>query len=103
MEKTNALRRNYHETSPHPIASKSLKWKKLGKRIWNRIKEREGSGINVVIIHGNLNALVERLHLSRSSQQAGNTGVKNEIISICDELLRQNIISIKQYKDLMII
>ena len=103
MEETNALRRNYDENSPHPIASKSPKWKKFGNRIWNRIKEREGSGINVVFISEDPNVLVKRLDLLMCSLQAGNTGVNNEIISICDELLRQNIISKKQYKDLVTI
>ena len=35
------------------------------------------------------NALRERLELLMASKQAGNTGVRNEIVSICDELLRQ--------------
>ena len=103
MEKTHALRRNYDEDSAYPNASKSPKWKKFGKRIWNRIKEREGSGINTIIIPQDPNALVERLYLLIGSKQAGNTGVRNEIISICDELLRQNVITKKHYKDFVTI
>ena len=34
-----------------------------------------------------------------ASKQAGNTGVLNEIVSICDELLRQKILSHDAYKN----
>ena len=103
MEQTHALRRNYDENSVYPVASKSPKWKKFGQRIWNRIKEREGSGIETVIIPKDPNTLVKRLFLLKGSLQAGNNGVKNEIISICDELLRQRVIDKKQYKKLVTI
>ena len=63
MEKTHALRRNYDENSVHPIASKSPKWKKIGQQIWKRIKEKEGSGVETVIIPRDPNALVKRLKL----------------------------------------
>jgi len=35
------------------------------------------------------NALCERLELLMASKQAGNTRLRNEIVSICDELMRQ--------------
>jgi len=37
-----------------------------------------------------------------ASKQAGNTGVQNEIVSICDELFRQTILSCDAYKNLML-
>ena len=37
-------------------------------------------------------ALVERLDILMASKAAGNTGVRNELVSIGDELLRQNLI-----------
>jgi len=37
-----------------------------------------------------------------ASKQAGNTGVQNEIVSICDELLRQQILSRDAYKNLIL-
>jgi len=37
-----------------------------------------------------------------ASKQAGNTGVRNEIVSICDELLRQKILSRDAYKNFML-
>jgi len=48
------------------------------------------------------NAFCERLELLMASKQAGNTGLRNEIVSICDELLRQKILSRDAYKNLML-
>ena len=45
------------------------------------------------------NALCERLELLMASKQAGNTGVRNEIVSICDELLRQKILPHETHKN----
>jgi hypothetical protein len=45
--------------------------------------------------------LLERFDLLIASKQAGNTGVQNEIVSICDELLRQKVIDKKQYKNML--
>jgi len=36
------------------------------------------------------------------SKQARNTDLRNEIVSICDELLRQKILSRDAYKNLML-
>jgi len=47
------------------------------------------------------NALCERLELLMATKQAGNTGFRNEIVRICDELLRHKIISHDAYKNLM--
>ena len=48
--------------------------------------ETLGQGI---ILPSDPNALCERLELLMASKQAGNTGLRNEIFSICDEFLRQ--------------
>jgi len=37
-----------------------------------------------------------------ASKQAGNAGLRNEIVSICDERLRQNILSRDACKNLML-
>ena len=37
-----------------------------------------------------------------ASKQAGNTDLRNEIVSICDELLRQKILTSDAYKKLML-
>ena len=41
--------------------------------------------------------LVERLDILMASKSAGNTGVRNELVSVCDELLRQNLIDKHKY------
>ena len=64
----------------------------------NMGEEYEGKG--VVVIPSDPNALLERLDLLLASQEAGHTGVRNELISICDELKRQNVLDTKAYKKL---
>ena len=55
-----------------------------------------GSGITpsvpVIILPCNPIALVERLDILIASNTAGNTGIRNELVSVCDELLRHNLI-----------
>ena len=43
-------------------------------------------------------ALVERLDILMASKAAGNTGVRNEWVSVCDELQRQKLIAKHKYK-----
>ena len=52
--------------------------------IWDKMRKYEGKGI--VIMSSDPNALLERLDLLFASQKAGHTGVRNELVSICDEL-----------------
>ena len=98
MIMTNALHRNNDEDNPHPKGSGSTKWKKLLSPIWHRKKggvylfpkKKEGyEGEGVVVIPSDPNALLERLDPLLASQEAGHTGVRNELVSICDELKRQ--------------
>ena len=44
-------------------------------------------------------ALVNRLELLLANKTAGNTGLRNEIVSICDELLSQKVMSESLYKN----
>ncbi len=44
--------------------------------------------------------LFDRLDLLLASKAAGNTGVRNELVAICDLLLKQKAISMEQYKNL---
>ena len=60
--------------------------------------EYEGDGLTILPSHPN--ALLDRFDLLFSSQNAGHTGVRNEIISILDELKRQGVINTKEYKKL---
>ena len=101
MVKTNALHKGYNPNNNSPRSSSSDKWY-LIREIWaNRedIKKKEGyDGKGVVVIPSDPNALLERLDLLLASQDAGHTGVGNELVSICDELKRQGVLDTKTYK-----
>ena len=103
MVKTNALHKDYNPNNPYPRSSRSDKWY-LISQIWtNReyTKKKEGyEGKGVVVIPSNPNALLERLDLLLASQEAGHTGVRNELVSICDELKRQGVLDTDSYKKL---
>ena len=58
------------------------------------------SGTGLTILPSDPNALIDRFDLLFSSQNAGHTGVRNEIISILDELKKQGVINTKEYKKL---
>ena len=98
MVKTNALYRDNNPENINPKSSKSYKWNTILKDIWVNRKTYEGSG--VIIISSDPNALLERLDLLLWSQKAGNTGVGNELVSICDELKRQGVLDAETYKKL---
>ena len=55
-----------------------------------------------VVIPSDPDALLDRLDILLASKAAGNTGVRNEIVSICDELLRQKVLNRNHYKNLML-
>ena len=95
-----------------PISSRGYKYNKIIKPIWEAKKgkakvgeEQVGEatiGEGVVVIPQDPNALVEMLSLRIASFQAGNTGVRNEIVEICEELKRQGVIDTDSYKNLML-
>ena len=99
MINTNALKRDNDGESRTPKASKGWKWNNLLKGIWAKRGKYEGEG--VVILPSDAEALLDRLELLFASKGAGNTGLGNEIVSICDELLRQKVLDVNQYKNLM--
>ena len=105
MLKTNTLHVGYNPNNNKPSSNKSTKWKYFLSPIWERHKEEKKKkkgykGKGVVIIPSDPNALLERLDLLLSSQEAGHTGVGNELVSICDELKRQGVLDTKTYKKL---
>ena len=61
-------------------------------------EETEGEGLK--ILPSDPNALIDRFDLLFSSKKAGHTGVRNEIVSILDELKRQGVIKTNEYKKL---
>ena len=97
LVKTNALHQDFNPKNPYPRASRSHKWHNILGTIWVT-KGYRGSG--VVVIPSDPNALLERLDLLLASQKAGHTGVRNELVSICDELKRQGVLDTKGYKNL---
>ena len=98
MIKTNALYRGNNPENKRPKSSKSYKWMELLRHIWLNRKEYERSGI--VVIPSDPNALLERLDLLLASKEAGNTGVENEAVTICDESKRQGYLDTRSYKKL---
>ena len=58
------------------------------------------SGTGLKFLSSDPNALINRFDLLFSSKKAGHTGVRNEIVSILDELKRQGVINAKEYKKL---
>ena len=124
--KTNAIFKNNDTTETRPKGNyKGDKWKEIIKPIWEEIKpkpkgkgkgrkkrqddpqpgpsgtdpqtETPGGGL---ILPSDPNALIDRFDLLFSSKKAGHTGVRNEIISILDELKRQKVINVNEYKKL---
>ena len=106
MHSTNALRRNNDESETKLKANKSRKWKHILKPIWDEKNLYTGNGllpsVPVITLPCDRIALVERLHILMASKAAGDTGVRNELVSICDELLRQNLIDKHKYKIIML-
>ena len=118
---TNTIYQGNRTTTNKPKGSKSPKWKNIIKPIWEQIKKQKeeeykefeeeyeedeeytlsptkGSGLK--ILPSDPNALIDRFDLLFSSKKAGHTGVRNEIISILDELKRQGVINVREYKKL---
>ena len=94
--KTNAMHQDFDPKSLYPRSSRSYKWLNIISPIWAGRKGYGGKG--VVVIPSDPNALLERLDLLLASQDAGHTGVGNELVSICDELKRQGVLDTKTYK-----
>ena len=73
------------------------------RRIWKDRSQYDGQGIGTtVVITSDPEALLDGLDILLASKTAGNTGVRNEIVSICDELLRQRVFCRNHYKKLML-
>ena len=125
LKQTNAIYQGNNPNNTKPKSSSSDKWKQLIKPIWEDIKESKKppeeekgkgkgrgrkkrqedpqpgtSGTGLKILPSDPNALIDRFDLLFSSQKAGHTGVRNEIIAILDELKRQGVINVQDYKKL---
>ena len=121
--RSNALRQNYDPDNKRPLSSPGNKWKNLLSNIWKNkhlVKTEEEteeeeeeeeeeddddpqpstSGTGLKILPSDPNALIDRFDLLFSSKKAGHTGVRNEIVSILDELKRQGVLKTNEYKKL---
>ena len=105
----------YQGNNPNQNRAKSSggdKWNKLISPVWEHIRESKKplkrkrrqqdpiTGDGLKILPSDPNALIDRFDLLFSSKKAGHTGVKNEIVSILDELKRQGVINVNEYKKL---
>ena len=119
---TNAIYRDNNPDNNNPKSSKSSKWKNIVKPIWEQIKKQKEEeeeeyeeeeyeepasipltptkGTGLKILPSDPNALIDRFDLLFSSKKAGHTGVRNEIVSILDELKRQGVLKTNEYKKL---
>ena len=106
MHSRNALRRNNDESETKPKANKSWNWKHILKPIWDEKELYTANGITpsvpTIILPSNPITLVERLDILMASKAVGITGVRNELVSVCDELLRHNLIDKRKYKIIML-
>ena len=79
---------------------------KIDEHFWETEKEEEfpipytPKGTGLKILPSDPNALIERFDLLFSIKKAGHTGVRNEIVSILDELKRQGVLKTNEYKKL---
>ena len=96
--KSNTLYADHNPKKNNPRSNGGYKWTNILSNIWRNREKYEGKGI--VIIPSDPNALLERFDLLFASQEAGDTGVRNELVSICDELKRQGVLDTKAYKKL---
>ena len=111
--KTNAIFQGNNPENTRPKGNyQGNKWKEIIKPIWEEIKPKptkkggkggkgkgkgkrqedpqpRTSGTGLKFLSSDPNALIDRFDLLFSSQKAGHTGVRNEIISILDELKRR--------------
>ena len=114
MVRTNAIyKKNDASTNRGKSTNNNTKWRIYLKDVWDVLKKERKqpkqpvyqdpepvSGFGLVVIPSDPNALLERLDLLLASQEAGHTGVVNELVSICDELKRQKVINADDYKKL---
>ena len=80
-------------------SSAGEKYKRIIKPIYDEYKNKKGKGL---MLPSDPNELVNMLSLRIASYKAGNTGVRNEIVDICDELKRKGALTVEQYKNLML-
>ena len=128
LVQTNTIYQGNNPNSTKPKSNRGSKWINLISPVWEHIRESKkplpkekgkgkgkgdpkpgtsgteptykASGTGLKILPSDPNALIDRFDLLFSSKKAGHTGVKNEIVAILDELKRQGVINVNEYKKL---
>ena len=109
--RSNTLKRNNDPNETHPKSNRGYKWTNLFKPIWDGnfylelredtsgegVETTRDESVKTIILPSDQQALLKRLDLLLASKQAGNTGLRNELVAICDELKRQGIVTDEQY------
>ena len=110
LVQTNTIYQGNNPNQNRAKSSRGYKWDKLINPVWEHIRESKKplkrkrrqqdpiTGDGLKILPSDPNALIDRFDLLFSSQKAGHTGVRNEIVSILDELKRQGVINVNEYK-----
>ena len=110
LVQTNTIYQGDNPSNPKPKSSTSKKWENLISPVWEHIRESKKplkrkrrqqdpiTGEGFTILPSDPNALIDRFDLLLESQNAGHTGVRNELVSIFDELKRQGVINTNTYK-----
>ena len=66
------------------------------KKAWNEKDQKKGTGI--VFLPGDINGMIEQLHLLLAEYRAGNkTATRNQIVAILDQLLKRNYLTQDEY------
>ena len=103
--KTNFQQEHMKRSLKNPNIKKLMTSETIKKIENNLIKGKglKGSGLkkDYVTLPSDPSELVDRLTLLSGSKDAGNTGVYNEMVSICNELLKRKIIGKGQYKQFL--
>ena len=106
MHSTNALRRNNDESESKPKSNKCWKWRHILKPIWDEkdLYTRNGltPSVSTIFLPCDPIAPVERLDILMASKAAGNTSLRNDMVSVYDELLRQKLIDKQKFKIIML-
>ena len=90
----------YEEPATIPFTPTSEAGQSLSGTGLKRSRASNAAKRRPKILPSDPNALIDRFDLLFSSQKAGHTGVRNEIVSILDELKRQGVLKTNEYKKL---
>jgi len=99
---TNAI---INPKTDRPKSSSSDKYRNIVKPIYDqylRKPKKTTTGKGIALMPSDPDALIGMLAIRFASYKAGNSGVRNEIIDLADELLRQGVINREEYKNLML-